>query len=297
MGEPWLSIVGGGVVATVLTLGFNAWWDSRKQQISEDWEFRRYHANMIHQSTAGLMEAFFAAKAEMLYLTSTLEGLWVTLNQLSGQADTTVRQQGWAPNLTMAEFDQRKTANHAALPHLQQSAGCFALEPIRAKSKRKPREGRDAPDDAKNACPGRAVRRDYGLNGILADEMGLGKTVQTLTALLDTHSYANTPASLIVCLAQRLERLGGRYSQVQFSCVDFLRLADIRAPTEKRVLDDVAHYDAVLTTYTTVTRDIELLSKVVWKYVVLDEAQKIKNHETATAKSCKELVAHHKIKL
>ena len=40
------------------------------------------------------MDAFFSAKNEMYYLTSTLESLLATLNQLSAQADQIVRQQG-----------------------------------------------------------------------------------------------------------------------------------------------------------------------------------------------------------
>ena len=105
--EPFVSIVGGGLVAAVLTLGFNAWWDKRKQKLAEDWEFRRYEANQIHFETMGLMEAFFAAKAEMYYLTAVLETLLGTLNQLAAQADAIVRQQG-GPQLTVAELDERK---------------------------------------------------------------------------------------------------------------------------------------------------------------------------------------------
>jgi SNF2 family DNA or RNA helicase len=53
----------------------------------------------------------------------------------------------------------------------------------------------------------------------------------------------------------------------------------------------------VFTTYSIVARDIDALSQVAWEYVILDEAQKIKNNETATAKACKRLVASHKIAL
>jgi len=105
--EPFLSIVGGGLVAAVLTLGFNAWWDKRKQKLAEDWEFKRYEANQIHFATAGLMEAFFAAKTEMYYLTAVLETLLGSLNQLAARADAIVRQQG-GPQLTVAEIDERK---------------------------------------------------------------------------------------------------------------------------------------------------------------------------------------------
>jgi molybdenum-dependent DNA-binding transcriptional regulator ModE len=106
-GEPFLSIIGGGLVAAVITLVFNAWWDTHKQKLLEDWEFKRYQANTIHFSTMGLMEAFFAAKTEMYYLTSVLESLLETLNQLSTQADAIVRQQG-GPELTVAVLEERK---------------------------------------------------------------------------------------------------------------------------------------------------------------------------------------------
>jgi hypothetical protein len=80
---------------------------TRKQRLSEDWEYRRYQATLIHHSTAGLMDAYFSGKSEMLYLTSTLETLLITLNQLAEQADQIVRQQG-GPALTVAELEQRK---------------------------------------------------------------------------------------------------------------------------------------------------------------------------------------------
>ncbi len=107
--EAFLGIVGGGLVAAVVTIAFNAWWDTRKQKMAEDWEFKRYQANQIHFSSVGLMEAYFAAKTEMYYLTSTLATLLATLNQLTAQADQIVRQQG-GPQLTIAELEQRKQA-------------------------------------------------------------------------------------------------------------------------------------------------------------------------------------------
>ena len=51
--NPWLSIVGGGLVSVLITIGFNVYWDRKKQQLLEDWEFRRYHANQIHVATLG----------------------------------------------------------------------------------------------------------------------------------------------------------------------------------------------------------------------------------------------------
>lgn len=108
MHEPFLSIVGGGLVAAIITIAFNVYWDNRKQKATEDWEFRRYQANLVHHSIAALMEAFFSGKSEMLYMTSTLETLLATLTRLNAQADQIVRQQG-GPGLTVAELEKRKS--------------------------------------------------------------------------------------------------------------------------------------------------------------------------------------------
>jgi len=107
LAEPILSVVGGGLAAAIVTTAFNVWWDVRKQKSSEAWEFRRYQANLIHFGIAGLMDSFFSAKSELLYLTSTLQVLWESLTNLAGQADQIVRQQG-GPNLTVAELERRK---------------------------------------------------------------------------------------------------------------------------------------------------------------------------------------------
>lgn len=105
--DPWLSIVGGGLVSVLLTIGFNVYWDRKKQQLLEDWEFRRYHANQIHLATTGLMEAFFASKAELFFLFYTLETLAGTLNQLTCQADTIVRRQS-SPDLPANELERQR---------------------------------------------------------------------------------------------------------------------------------------------------------------------------------------------
>jgi hypothetical protein len=107
MTEPFLSIVGGGLAAAVVTILFNVWWDKKKEKSSQDWEFRRYRANLIHIAAFGLMDAFFAAKTEIEYLVGTLGSLLASLEQLGIQADAIVRQQG-GPHLTVVELEQRK---------------------------------------------------------------------------------------------------------------------------------------------------------------------------------------------
>jgi hypothetical protein len=107
MSESWLAVVGGGLAAAVLTTIFNVCWDYKKQKLTEDWEFRRYHANMIHIATVGIVEAFFSAKIEFTFMVATLGSLLATLNQLTAQADAIVRHQG-GPQMTVAELEQKK---------------------------------------------------------------------------------------------------------------------------------------------------------------------------------------------
>jgi SNF2 family DNA or RNA helicase len=140
-----------------------------------------------------------------------------------------------------------------------------------------------------------AFLEKYGLNGILADEMGLGKTVQALAKLLDSHSDGEPGTSLVVCPPSVLS--SWQDDLRKFSSPAEFRTALYVGSNRQRILRDLNHYDAILTTYNTVARDVEKLSKITWKYVVLDEAQKIKNLETATAKAAKRLLGRHKLAL
>lgn len=135
----------------------------------------------------------------------------------------------------------------------------------------------------------------YGLNGILADEMGLGKTVQALAKLLDAHASGEGGTSLVVCpvsvLSSWQDDLRKFTSPIEF------RSALYVGSGRWRILHKLDSYDVLLTTYHVVARDIETLSRLRWKYVVLDEAQKIKNVETAMAKAAKRLISDHKLAL
>lgn len=50
---------------------------------------------------------------------------------------------------------------------------------------------------------------------------------------------------------------------------------------------ELINYDVVITSYTTVVSDIYMFNMVTWKLVALDEAQNIKNPNSARAKACK----------
>jgi superfamily II DNA or RNA helicase len=137
--------------------------------------------------------------------------------------------------------------------------------------------------------------REFGFGGCLADDMGLGKTVMVL-AMLDGRcndpdkrrrpSLVVMPRSLIFNWTSEAARFAPG-----------LRLLDFAHADRQAAIANIAEADVVLITYGTLRRDIAVLTDLEFDYVVLDEAQAIKNVNTATAKAVKLLRADHHLAL
>lgn len=123
---------------------------------------------------------------------------------------------------------------------------------------------------------------------ILADDMGLGKTIQTIAILLylkeNNHLKNKTlvvvPTSLLNNWQNELSKFAPTLSYTLF-------YGNLRKVEES---------DIVITTYDTLKRD-EFLKEQKWDTVVIDEAQKIKNPDTQSAKTVKAIDAKYKIAL
>ncbi len=132
--------------------------------------------------------------------------------------------------------------------------------------------------------------RKYGFGGILADDMGLGKTVQTLAHLLiEKESERLNIPSLIVAPTSLL---GNWKSEVE-KFTPSLSVALYYGSNRKEILLNINKYDLIITTYTLVNLDREKLKKQRFYYLILDEAQKIKNARSESAKAIKELNAQY----
>ena len=137
-----------------------------------------------------------------------------------------------------------------------------------------------------------AFLRRFGLGGCLADDMGLGKTVQAL-ALLESRRLENAGPSLVV--APRSLVFNWKQEAARFAPT--LRLLDHTGAERSRGRMSLTDEHLVITTYGTLRRDVAALREVEFDYVILDEAQAIKNATTAAAKAARLLRARHRLAL
>ena len=137
--------------------------------------------------------------------------------------------------------------------------------------------------------------RQFGFGGCLADDMGLGKTVMVL-AMLESRRReevaAATRAPSLVVVPRSLV-FNWREEAARFA--PLLRVLDYTGTD--RSTEAVMHHDLVVTTYGTLRRDAAQLKDVEFDYVVLDEAQAIKNATTASAKAARLLNSRHRLAL
>ncbi|HEY8514331.1 MAG TPA: SNF2-related protein [Candidatus Binatia bacterium] len=134
---------------------------------------------------------------------------------------------------------------------------------------------------------------ELGTGGILADDMGLGKTIQTLALLAWRRARDGSMPSLVVAptsVAPNWIREAERF-------VPGLRTVLLHGLGRHARYEDVPNVDLVVTTYALLRRDVERLRDIRFRYVILDEAQQIKNHAAATTAAAKSLAAEARLAL
>ncbi len=129
------------------------------------------------------------------------------------------------------------------------------------------------------------------MTGVLADDMGLGKTVQALALLSKAKEDEGPAPTLIVCPTSVLLV----WKQEVAKWAPSLSLLVWHGPERMENARLLKKTDIVVTSYAILRRDIDELAKVRFRYVILDEAQYIKNWTTSTAKSAKMLKSDHRL--
>lgn len=132
---------------------------------------------------------------------------------------------------------------------------------------------------------------EYGFGGILADEMGLGKTVQTLAFIQHMIENKITGPNLIVVPTSVLPN----WDREAEKFVPQLRRLIIYGTRREGMFKQITDSDLIVTTYALLRRDLEELEKYEFNTIILDEAQNIKNPNTITARSVRNINARMRL--
>ena len=135
----------------------------------------------------------------------------------------------------------------------------------------------------------------YGLGGILADDMGLGKTLQLLSVILSyfesLDDFKDKLPVLVVCPSSLTLNWfeEARKFTPSINCI----VVSGDQCERNEIINNLNNYDLVITSYDLLKRDLELYKEknYLFRYIIADEAQYIKNNVTKNAKAIKEIRA------
>ncbi len=128
-----------------------------------------------------------------------------------------------------------------------------------------------------------------GFGSIIADDMGLGKTLQVIATILKykeegmlekEKALVVAPTGLITNWQAEIEKFAP-----SLRC-------NIYHGAARQLENKAEDFDVLLTSYGMVRSDAEKLKKMKWQVIVTDEAQNIKNHDTAQSKAVKGIPAN-----
>jgi SNF2-related domain/Helicase conserved C-terminal domain len=124
---------------------------------------------------------------------------------------------------------------------------------------------------------------------IIADEMGLGKTIQAITIAIKKKQVFGFKKTLVVCPASLKEQWK---KEIEKFCDEEAVVVD-GLPAERNAIYSESTAYFLIVNYETVLRDLRQINKMDTDFVILDEAQRIKNFSTTTAQNIKQLKKKH----
>ncbi len=138
--------------------------------------------------------------------------------------------------------------------------------------------------------------KEWGLGACLADDMGLGKTVQALALIEREWQHGGTRPVLLVCPTSVI----GNWQKETARFTPNLPVMAHHGVTRAKGAafnKEAGMHALVISSYSLLQRDIEILRKVEWSGVILDEAQNIKNPEARQSRAARSLISDYRIAL
>lgn len=135
--------------------------------------------------------------------------------------------------------------------------------------------------------------RHFHFGGILADEMGLGKTLQILTMIQREKEQGINKPSLVICPTT----LVWNWQAEARKFIPNLKVLIISGQDRRKEIANIEGVDLVITSYALLRRDIMFYKDKDFHYLILDEAQNIKNRHTLNARMSKQLKSQYRLVL
>jgi SNF2 family DNA or RNA helicase len=132
----------------------------------------------------------------------------------------------------------------------------------------------------------------HQVNGLLADDMGLGKTLQTLAhlSLERQHGHLQHPA-LIVAPTSLLHNWAAEIQRF----TPQLRYKIVHGPKRQRLWSKLQDYDILISSYQLIVNDLSHWQAHKLSWIILDEAQQIKNPRTQVSQALRQLESDYRI--
>lgn len=135
------------------------------------------------------------------------------------------------------------------------------------------------------------------LNGIMADEMGLGKTIQIISLFAHLAEYENNwgphlivvPSSLIINWEIELRRWLPSFKLIVYYGND--------RKEKRKGWSKFNSFHICITSYHLILNDIPIFKRRTWEYLILDEAQYIKNFKSKKFSTLLQIRTNYKILL
>ncbi|XP_073998108.1 lymphoid-specific helicase-like [Rhodnius prolixus] len=144
---------------------------------------------------------------------------------------------------------------------------------------------------------------ESGMNGILADEMGLGKTIQVIALLCHLYEKQVPGPFLVIAPLTTLSNwlLEFQSFAPKLKVVIYHGALNQRerlrsAVTTKKDILGKRCFPVVLTSYEIPVRDT-FLSRIKWKYIIVDEGQRLKNYKSQLARTLRKYVTVNRLLL
>lgn len=137
---------------------------------------------------------------------------------------------------------------------------------------------------------------DSGVNGILADEMGLGKTLQSISLLAYLREARGIEGPHIIIVPK--STTGNWMRELKRWCPSIRAFKFMGSKEERAIQRETVvkqDFDALVLSYEVAIIEKAVLQKIKWKYLLIDEAHRVKNEHSKLSKVVREFNVEHRL--